>query len=88
MIKFVILTLFPNMFDEFIKTSVIGRAVDNNFVDIKVINFRDFSTDKHKRVDFPPYGGGSGMVISPVPLDEAIKYSKTTFNDEKKIMAL
>lgn len=85
MIKFVILTLFPNMFDEFIKTSVIGRAVDNNFVDIKVINFRDFSTDKHKRVDFPPYGGGSGMVISPVPLMDAIEHAKTTFEYNKQI---
>lgn len=85
MIKFVILSLFPNMFEEFIKTSVIGRAIEKKLIDITVVNFRDFSEDKHKRVDFPPYGGGSGMVISPEPLDKAIKYSKKILGENKNI---
>ncbi len=85
MIKFVILSLFPNMFEEFIKTSVIGRAIEKELTDITVVNFRDFSEDKHKRVDFPPYGGGSGMVISPEPLDKAIKYSKKILGENKNI---
>lgn len=82
--KFIILSLFPNMFDEFIKTSVIGRSIEKGLVEISVINFRDFSDDKHKRVDFPPYGGGSGMVISPVPLDKAIKYALEKLGNEKE----
>ena len=81
--KFIILSLFPNMFDEFIKTSVIGRSVEKGLVEISVINFRDFSKDKHKRVDFSPYGGGSGMVISPEPLDKAIKYALKKLGNEK-----
>ena len=85
MIKFVVLTLFDNMFLEFIKTGVIGRAISKNLCDIKVINFRNFSLDKHRRVDFPPYGGGAGMVISPVPLDFAIKEAKKLLGDEKEI---
>jgi len=82
--KFIILSLFPNMFDEFIKTSVIGRSVEKGLVEISVINFRDFSKDKHKRVDFPPYGGGSGMVISPEPLDTTIKYAFGKLGNEKE----
>ena len=85
MIKFIILSLFPEMFNEFINVSVIGRAVKKGLVQIKVINFREFSEDKHRRVDFPPYGGGSGMVISPLPLMRAIEYSKKILKDEKEI---
>lgn len=85
MIKFIILSLFPEMFNEFINASVIGRAVKKGLVQIKVINFREFSEDKHRRVDFPPYGGGSGMVISPLPLMRAIEYSKEILKDEKDI---
>lgn len=85
MIKFIILSLFPEMFNEFINASVIGRAVKKGLVKIKVINFREFSEDKHRRVDFPPYGGGSGMVISPLPLMRAIEYSKEILKDEKEI---
>lgn len=85
MIKFIILSLFPEMFNEFINASVIGRAVKKGLVQIKVINFREFSEDKHRRVDFPPYGGGSGMVISPLPLMRAIEYSKKILKDEKEI---
>lgn len=85
MIKFIILSLFPEMFNEFTNASVIGRAVKKGLVQIKVINFREFSEDKHRRVDFPPYGGGSGMVISPLPLMRAIEYSKEILKDEKEI---
>lgn len=85
MIKFIILSLFPEMFNEFINASVVGRAVKKGLVQIKVINFREFSEDKHRRVDFPPYGGGSGMVISPLPLMRAIEYSKEILKDEKEI---
>lgn len=62
--KIDILTLFPEMFDV-LDTSIIGRAKQNNILDINVVNIRDFSKDKHKHVDDYPYGGGNGMVIKP-----------------------
>ncbi len=62
--KFDILTLFPEMF-EAIKTSIIGRAEQKNLININITNIRDFSEDKHKKVDDTPYGGGAGMVIKP-----------------------
>ena len=63
MTKFIVLTLFKEMFDGFLSTSVIKRAIDEEKVSVDVIDIRDFSLNKHKKVDFPPYGGGSGMVI-------------------------
>ena len=62
--KFDVLTLFPEMFEP-IKQSVIGRAKEKGLIEINLINIRDFSKDKHKKVDDTPYGGGAGMVIRP-----------------------
>lgn len=72
-----ILTLFPEMFDGFLETSIIKRARDNGYVDIRVHNFRDYSLDKHKRVDDYPYGGGAGMVLMCEPIFRAIDDLKT-----------
>ena len=62
--KFDVLTLFPEMFTP-LQESIIGRAVENNQIEINLINIRDFSKNKHKKVDDTPYGGGAGMVIRP-----------------------
>lgn len=62
--KFDILTLFPEMFEP-LKTSVIGKAVQKEQITINLVNIRDFSKDKHKKVDDTPYGGGAGMVMKP-----------------------
>ena len=62
--KFDVLTLFPEMFNA-LKQSIIGRAEENNLIHINIVNMRDFSKDKHKKVDDTPYGGGAGMVIKP-----------------------
>ena len=78
--KFVVLTIFKEMFDAFVNTSIIGRAIEKNIVSIDVIDIRDFTEDKHNRVDFPPYGGGSGMVMSAEPLSKAIDYSIEKLN--------
>ena len=75
--KIDILTLFPEMFDGFLETSIIKRARDNGYVDIKVHNFRDYSTDKHNRVDDYPYGGGAGMVLMCEPIFNAIEAIRT-----------
>lgn len=62
--KFDVLTLFPEMFDT-MKNSIIGKAIEKKLIEINTINIRDFSRDKHKKVDDTPYGGGAGMVIMP-----------------------
>lgn len=62
--KFDVLTLFPEMFEP-IKTSIIGKATEKGIIDINLINIRDFSEDKHNKVDDTPYGGGAGMVMKP-----------------------
>ncbi len=67
-----VLTLFPEFFEGIINWSIIGRSVENNIVEINTINIRDFSTNKHKKVDDYPYGGGPGMVMSAEPIYEAI----------------
>ena len=70
--NFNILTLFPEMFVP-LKTSMIGRASENGFLNINLINPRDYSNDKHKKVDDYPFGGGQGMVMMPQPLFDCIR---------------
>ena len=70
--RFDVLTLFPEMFES-LKTSIIGRAVNNQILELNLVNFREYSTDKFKHVDDTPYGGGAGMVIKPEPIYDAYK---------------
>lgn len=74
--KFDVLTLFPEMFD-ILKQSIIGRAQEKELIDINLVNIRDFSNDKHKKVDDTPYGGGAGMVMMPDVVDRAYQSVKT-----------
>jgi len=73
--KIDILTLFPEMFAP-LKTSLIGKAVDKNLVDLNIIDFREFSNNKHKKVDDYPFGGGAGMLIQAQPIYDAIQSVK------------
>ena len=73
--KFDILTLFPEMFEP-LKHSIIGRAINQNLLQINLINIRDFSTDKHKKVDDTVYGGGAGMLLKPDVVYDAFKSVK------------
>jgi len=75
--KIDILTIFPEIFYGFINTSIIKRARGLGKVDIKVHNFRDYSLDKHGRVDDYPYGGGAGMVLMCEPIFRAIEDIRT-----------
>lgn len=72
-----ILTLFPEMFNVF-NHSIIGKALENNIININTINIRDFTEDKHKKVDDYPYGGGAGMVMTPQPIVDSLKKVKET----------
>ncbi|HCC07547.1 MAG TPA: tRNA (guanosine(37)-N1)-methyltransferase TrmD [Clostridiales bacterium] len=71
MMKFYVLTLFPKMIEGFVSESIIGRAKENNIVDVECINIRDFTENKHKKVDDYPYGGGAGMVMQAPPVYNA-----------------
>jgi len=72
-IRFDVLTLFPDMFNNIMKESIIGRAVNDGLVEINPVNIRDYTTDKHNRVDDYPYGGGAGMVMQAQPIYDAYK---------------
>lgn len=71
--KIDILSLFPEMFDGFLKTSIIKRAIDAGVVEVHVHDFREFSLNKHKKVDDYPYGGGQGMVLMCQPIIDCLK---------------
>ena len=70
--KFEIITLFPDLIDLYKKNGIIGRAVENKLFDLEYINLRDYSEDKHKKVDDYPYGGGPGMLLRPEPMFKAL----------------
>ena len=82
--KFDILTLFPEMF-EGIKQSIIGKAIEKDLIEVNLINIRDFSKDKHKKVDDTPYGGGAGMVMRPDVVYDAYSFVKS---DNAKVIYL
>ncbi|MGN1269912.1 MAG: tRNA (guanosine(37)-N1)-methyltransferase TrmD [Clostridia bacterium] len=83
--KFDILTLFPEMF-ETLNKSIIGKAKEKQLVEINLINIRDFSKDKHKKVDDTPYGGGAGMVMMPDVVYDA--FSSIKDKEKAKVIYL
>lgn len=80
-----ILTLFPEMVDGVLSESIIGRARKNGYIEINCINIRDFSKDKHRRVDDYPYGGGTGMVMQAQPIYDACQ-SIINSSDSKPVI--
>lgn len=70
--KYNILTIFPEMFTP-LRESMLGRASDNGIIEFNIINFRDYTKDKHNRVDDTPYGGGAGMILQVDPIISAIR---------------
>lgn len=83
--EFDIITIFPEFFSAAFSTGVINRAVEKKLVKINLHNLRDYSENKHKKVDDTPYGGGSGMVMNPGPFAKAIKKIK---NSSKKSVVI
>ena len=71
-----ILTLFPEIIDGALNSSILKRAHEKEQFDYNLINFRDFSKNKHKKVDDYPYGGGAGMVLTAQPIFDAIEFAK------------
>lgn len=81
---FHVLTLFPELFSAFKKESIIGRALKSKKAKIQLVNIRDFSTDRHQKVDDSPYGGGDGMVMRCEPLFAAIENVKGKIQKKSK----
>lgn len=82
--NFYVLTLFPEMIRQGMNTSIIGRAIDNELLSIEAIDIREYSKDKHKRVDDYPYGGGAGMVMQAEPISLAYEHLKEKIGKEKQ----
>ena len=78
--KYNVITLFPNLFDEWIKTGIISNGLDKNILKFQTTNLRDFGIGNYKQTDDAPYGGGSGMVMMVEPLDNAILNNKADIN--------
>lgn len=71
--QFDIMTLFPEMCESFLAESIIGRAIDKNIISVNCHNIRDYTTDKHNRVDDTPYGGGKGMLMQTQPINDCFE---------------
>jgi tRNA (guanine37-N1)-methyltransferase len=80
-----ILTLFPEMFDAFRATSIVGRACQRGLVDIHLTNIRDFALDKYGSVDDAPFGGGPGMVLMCQPLFDAVEHVRAEQGLQKNL---
>lgn len=75
--KITVLTLFPEMYQDFLNTSIIGRAIKRGIVDVECVQIRDFATDNYKHVDDRPFGGGKGQVMKCQPVLDALESVKT-----------
>ena len=83
-----VVTLFPSMFHGVVGESILRRAQEQGQVQINLVNLRDFSKDRHKKVDAPPYGGGPGMVLMAEPVFEAVEHLKGNGRGESQLVLL
>lgn len=91
--RFHVVTIFPNMLDGYLTESILGRAIENKLIEVNTYALREYTTDKHRRVDGRPYGGGPGMVMWIEPLiicHEQImkKIEKWNKKQEKKVLTI
>lgn len=84
-----VLTLFPRMFEGPLTESILGKAIEKELLNVNVMNFRDFSDNKHQNVDDYPYGGGAGMLLKVQPIDGAMKHiTRETPETTKRVILL
>lgn len=81
-----ILTIFPGIFESFLKASLVGKAIDRGLLSVRLTNIRDFSSPPHHKVDDSPYGGGAGMVMLVEPLVKAIEAAKTRLPSARVVL--
>ena len=85
---FDIITVFPEMFTGVLEYGILHRARESGLVDVRIVNLRDFTRDRHRSVDDRPYGGGEGMVLLPAPLFEAIEFCRNREKDSDSRVVL
>ena len=83
--KFIVLTLFKEMYDNFLSNSIIARAISKGLIEVKLVNIRDYTKDKYHRVDTPPIGGGAGLIMKAQPIYDAL-INNSNSNTYKIIM--
>jgi len=84
MIRFEIITIFPEIFDSYFQESIIQRALKKGLIKVKIHNLRKWATDRHKTVDDKPYGGGIGMVMKLEPIYKAVQEIKQKTKNKKQ----
>ena len=80
--KFSVMTLFPEIIDHALNESIIGRARKNNILSVECLNIREFTEDKHRRVDDYPFGGGGGMVMQCQPIYDCFRHLANRSNEK------
>ena len=83
---FTILTLFPEAVGPYLGSSILGIAQDKGLVDVRLVDFRDFTRDRHRTVDDRPYGGGPGMVLKPEPIIDCVEWLEREHGPFRKIL--
>jgi tRNA (guanine37-N1)-methyltransferase len=85
-VLFAILTLFPEALEPYTRSSILGIAGDKGLVTIRLVDFRDFTRDRHRTVDDRPYGGGPGMVLKPEPIVECVEWLEREHGPFRKVL--
>ncbi len=89
MIVFNVITIFPEAFDSYLRSSLLGKAQDRKLIKINLVDPRSFAKDKHRMTDDRPFGGGAGMVMKPEPILKAVDFlKKKTKNKKNKVVIL
>ena len=83
--NFYVMTLFPEMITNALSTSITGRAMEHGLIQVHAVNIRDYTTDKHKRVDDYPYGGGAGMVMQAQPIYDCYQAICKELRDKQSV---
>lgn len=86
MLEVHLLTLFPEAVEGYLRASILGRAQAKSKVRVHVVDFRRFTTDRHRTVDDRPYGGGPGMVLKPEPIFDAVEWVEETYGACHRIL--
>lgn len=87
-IRFDIITLFPPIFSGYLGESLLAKAIERGQVEVHVHNLRDWSTDKHHKVDAPPYGGGPGMLIQVQPVVDCVEHVRGLDTDPGELLIM
>lgn len=86
--RFHVITIFPNMLDGYLTESILGRAIENKLIEVNTYALREYATDKHRRVDGRPYGGGPGMVMWVEPLINCVESINKKLAKKKNVKIL